>query len=460
MRPRAGTSLHDELNALKSETHPYKRAKRFEVFLGHLLETDSLRVTHDPKTAKPRQTDLVASGDGDFFLVEAKWTKKKTGIDDIAQVRHRLSLVPSDMFACVFSIGGFSQTAVEEVRRDKSRQIYLFNENEMRAIVTGSPTFQELLAKKKEFFRIRGSVFLLDEVLPDAPAYALRDEPDVFQVGGSPVPWLRNQTGLNEIIFSTELLDFSGTHDGSIFSLELRPDIDNLHDLRRTFNVIKNLFGLSGQGPFSIHQSGEGWHGFGLESFLSAAARQQDRYDELNWERYHHSEELGYLDRLEDGGLICITTRQSTGTNDLHSTFLEIYFPGVPIDSSSIRRLCKITRQEGQYLELVRRDPVSSTNGRLGIKVQPVGTIVSIIQGRPTVSGLIAENPFQHDPPPSVDDDEFATMLTLLRECRYLVCSLRDWHNPGRLMDTYRLSSIEACWIEHFCAFHIVCNWD
>jgi hypothetical protein len=458
---RSRVSFLEELNAVKSEKDPYKRAKRFEVFLVRLLEAESLKVEHNPKTAKPRQTDLVAVSDDDFFLIEAKWTKRKTGIDDIVQVRDRLKRVPASMFACVFSIGGFSKLAIKEVEQDRSREIYLFNETELRAMVSGRISFQELLAEKKKCFRVHGCVSLLEEELThDASMYRLRDSPDVFQVGKKLLPWLRNRTGFNEIIFSTEFLDFSGRYSGSAFSLQLQPDIDNLHDLRRTLNAIKNLLGLSGQGPFAIHQSGEGWHGFGLESFLSAAAQQETRYNELNWERYHHSEELGYLDHIEGGGLICITTRQSTGTNDLHSTFLEIYLPGTPVDSSNIRRLCKITKQEGQYLELVRRDLVYSSGRRLGIKVRPVGTVVSTIQGHLSVSGLIVENPFLHTPLPTVDDDQFEATLNLLRESQCLICSLRDWHNPGKLMKTYRLLSIEACWIEHFCAFHLVCNWD
>jgi hypothetical protein len=453
-------SLQDEFKALKSEKNSYKRARRFEVFLARLLEKEALKVTHNPRTAKPRQTDLVACGDQGFFLVEAKWTKKKFGIDDVVQVRDRLMRVPTDVFACVFSISGFSEPAVKEVSQNKSREIHLFNQIELRGMVEGGLSFQELLGKKREWLRVHGSAFLLESVPSSAPLHQLRSEPDVFEIGGTTLPWLRSRTGHNDILFSNELLDFSRRRQGSTFSLELQPKIDSLNDLQRILNRIQGLFGLSGQGAFSIHQSGEGWFGFGLESFISAAGHQKIRYNELGWESYHHSEQLAYLDRIENGGLICVTSQQSTGTNYLHSTFLEIYFPGMPVDTSNVRQLCKITRDEDAHLELVGDSPLHTCRGPLRIKVQPVGTIVSNSHGASFVSGLVIKNPFLNDALPSVDDDECGRVLGWIRESQFLLCALRDWHNTVRLMDTYRLTSVEACWIERFCAFYLVCDWD
>jgi hypothetical protein len=457
---RSRGSLHEELNGLQQEKNPYKRAKGFEVFLVRLLEKESLRVTRDPRAANPRQTDLAAEGDMGSFLVEAKWTKKKIGVADISQVRDRLGRVPLDMFACVFSVGGFSEPARHDVCRDKSRGIYLFNDVEIRGIVEGSLTFQELLDHKKTWLRIHSSAFLFDEVPAPSNADQLRSEPDIFQISGAYTRLLRNRTLSNDIVFSNEFLDFTRRHAGSVFSLQLQPSIDNLHDLKRLLNLLQGWFGLSGQGPFSIRQSGTGWFGYGMELFLSAIEQRQERYDELKWESYHHSEELAYLDSLGDGGLIGITSRQSTGTNYLHSTFLEIYFPGMPVDMSNVRRLCRATRNEEAHLELVGTNPLYTCSERLGIEVHPVGTIVSNCHGHQSVSGLVVKNPFLNKPIPSIEEEEFSRFVHLIHDSEFLLCSLRDWHNPGTLMKTYRLTSLEACWIEHFCVFHLLCDWD
>lgn len=331
----------------------------------------------------------------------------------------------------------------------------------MRGIVEGSLTFQELLDKKKECLRIHSVAFLSEDVPLPAEDYRLRSEPDLFQIGEAPSRWLRNRTGHNDIVFSNEVLDLSGRHSNSVFSLQLDPDIDNLHELKRFLNLLQGWFRLSGQGSFSIHQSGTGWFGYGLESFLSAIAHQQSRYDELRWERYHHSEELAYLDRLEGGGLIGVTSRQSTGTNYLHSTHLEIYFPGTPVDMSNVRRLCNATGNEEAHLELIAENPVYTCRKRLAINVRPVGTIVSNWRGDRAVSGLVVEKPFpNHLIQRRIDEDEFARFTHLIRESQFLLCGLRDWHNPGILMKTYRLTSFEACQIENFSAFHLLCDWD
>jgi hypothetical protein len=261
-------------------------------------------------------------------------------------------------------MSGFSEPAIKEICSRKDREIHLFNRIELQGMVDGRLSFRELLKKKREWLRMHGSPFLLESIPSSVPPFQLRCEPDVFEIGGSLAPWLRIRTGSNDLIFSNELLDFSGRQLHSTFSLELQPRAEGLHDLRRLLNVVQNLFGLSGQGPFSISQSGEGWFGYGLNSFLSAAEQQQKRYDELNWQRYH-SEQLAYLDRLETGGMICVKSQQSTGTGrgHLHSTFLEMYLPGMPVDSLHIRELCKIVRNEDACLEFVKDNPVFESAG-------------------------------------------------------------------------------------------------
>jgi Restriction endonuclease len=453
--------LHDELCELEKETSAGRRGRRFEVFLVHLLEKESFSVVHNPKTARPRQTDLVASREKTFFLVEAKCTKRKTGIADITEVRDRLARVPHDMFACVFSLRGFTDSALEEVCRDKGREIYLFNETEIRGLVEGNIAFHKLLEEKKEFFRIHG-LPLLSEVLPVPIRFQIRLEPDVFQVGSEPLTWLRSRTGHNDIIFSNDLLSLNGNFRNSVFSLELHPSVETIRDLKRVYGLLQNWIPISGQGSFSIHQSGEGWFGFGFESFLSAIVHQEKRYKELNWETYHHSEELAYFDRLENGGVICLTSRQGTGSGQsyLHSTHLEIYFPGIPVDGSSVRRLSEAMKDTEARFELVGDNPVKSCRLSNAIEVQPVRAIVSNWHGERSVSGIVVKNPLVRTTVPEDNRDDFASFWGLIAKSEFLFCSLRHWHGSSALMKNYRLTAIEACWIERFCTFHILCDWN
>jgi hypothetical protein len=43
-------NIYDELSRLDRERNPGKRARQFEVFLVHLLEKESFKVIHNPKT--------------------------------------------------------------------------------------------------------------------------------------------------------------------------------------------------------------------------------------------------------------------------------------------------------------------------------------------------------------------------------------------------------------------------
>src|SRR5579864_1163760 len=452
-------NLQDEWNRLENEKDSGKRARQFEIFLLHLLERDSFKVTHNPKAARPRQTDLVARRNQTYFLVEVKWTRRKTSISDIAQLRDRLLRVPADLFACIFSVSGFSESAVQEVCRDKNREIYLFNKTEMQAMVESSLSFQELLDEKRKYLKTHGVAFLC-ETVPTVGEYHLRTEPDLFRIGEQSFAWFRSRTGHNDIIFSNELLDCTGRFSNSVFSLQLHPHLDSLHDLKRLFNRLQNWFGLSAQGSFSIHQGGEGWFGFGFESFFSAVGGQGMRYKELNWNSYHHSEELAYLDRTENGALLCVTSRQSTIESYLHSTHLEIYFPGIPVDLSNVRRLCDFTRNEEAEIELVDRNPVHEVHLNMPLEVKPVAPIVSNWHRDRACSGLVIKNPLLDESISLKGEDDFAKVSHLIRESEFWFCALRNWHNPGILMKRYRLISIQVCSIERFSAFHVLCDWD
>lgn len=297
----------------------------------------------------------------------------------------------------------------------------------MQAMVDGSLSFQELLEQKKKYFKTHGIAFFWEE-LPEGPESHLRSEPDVFQVSEEPLIWLRSRTGHNDIIFSNELLDCTGRFNNSVFSLQLHPHLDSIHELKRLFNRLQDWLGLSGQGSFSIHQSGEGWFGSGFESFFAAVCSQEKRYQELNWQTYHHSEELAYLDRTDSGGLVCVTSRQSTKESYLHSTHLEIYFPGLPVDLSNVRRLCEFTRNEEAHIELIKGNPVEEIQLRRPMQIKPVAAIVSNWHGDRSCSGLVVENPL-HDRTIDSDGDDLIKISYLIRDSQLWFCALRDWHN-------------------------------
>jgi hypothetical protein len=177
-------SLLEELGELERDGNPYRRGRRFETFLAHLLEEEAFNVTRNPETASPRQTDLFASNEQVSFMVEAKWTKKRTGLREISEVRDRLRRVPTDVFACVFSIAGFSDGALQNVSQERNQEICLFNKIEIRGIADGSLSFHELLGEKRDWLRTRGTPILYEDV-PDQATLHLRSEPTFSKLARS-----------------------------------------------------------------------------------------------------------------------------------------------------------------------------------------------------------------------------------------------------------------------------------
>jgi hypothetical protein len=126
-----------------------------------------------------------------------------------------------------------------------------------------------------------------------------------------------------------------------------------------------------------------------------------------------------------------------------------------------VRTFSGSSHQEA-HPELVGESPLHAHTGSERLAIEGTSRRHNSIEcnGDQAGSGLVIKNPFLNKPTPSIGEDGFSRFIRLIRESKLLLCALRDWHNPGTLLKTYRLTSIEACWIEHFCAFHLLCDWD
>jgi hypothetical protein len=214
-------------------------------------------------------------------------------------------------------------------------------------------------------------------------------------------------------------------------------------------------------GSFAIHQRDAGWYGLGIEAFLSAVKNWGARYAELKWSSYHHSEELAYFDRLDEGGLMCLTSRQRLGEHVyLHSSHVEVFFSGIPVDMSAIRRLCELVQNRGAKLENVGRNPVETLRFHRGIPVEAVGTIVCESDGTQWVSGLVVKNPFLGKKQLPRENSSPGEPLNFLSNNEYLLCSMKQWHVLEDQRVKYEIRYAEACWIENIPVLHVACDWS
>lgn len=70
-------NLPQQLAELDKLRNPHRLGALFEPFVAQILEEEGYSVSRNPKTAQPRQTDLVAIREEQTFLIEAKWLRKK-----------------------------------------------------------------------------------------------------------------------------------------------------------------------------------------------------------------------------------------------------------------------------------------------------------------------------------------------------------------------------------------------
>lgn len=453
-------SLYQRLRELDDMRNPHRRGRLFEPFISQILEEEGFNVSLNPKSATPRQTDLFASREGQSFLVDAKWLRNPAHVGHVSAVRERLRKCPPDMFGCMFSMSGYTASAIQEVCRDRSPEILLFRENEIRGIASSAMTFEELLTRKKEEIR-RGSVAWFSDEAPDRTKTShLCAESKVIQINKQTRAWAFSGTRDHDVLFALEILDLSGMHQNSVFSLHLRLDIYTLADLHRLIRILKKHLDLEGIDSFAIRQRNAGWHGLGDEEFLSSVQNWRSRYNELGWSSYHHSEELAYFDRLSDGGLMCLTSRQRVGEQAyLHSSYLEVLLSGVPVDTSAIRRLCELTKNPDAKLENVDKNPVENIQFHPPIPVETIGTIVCEDDDEKLVTGLVAKNPFFGEGVPVKEGQRLGDPLRFLSESEYLLCSMSQWHGADDRKYEHVIRYAEACWIGHVPVLHIACDW-
>jgi hypothetical protein len=134
------------------------RGPAFEKVLGERLTADGFTVHFNPKTARPRQTDLLAIHESEHFLIEAKWRKRSIDVADVDSLRMRLNRLPSDIVGCIFNMSDYGSGAIEQVESDRTREILLFNAAEINSIFADRLDVHELIRRKRETLRIEGQV--------------------------------------------------------------------------------------------------------------------------------------------------------------------------------------------------------------------------------------------------------------------------------------------------------------
>ena len=150
-----------------------------------------------------------------------------------------------------------------------------------------------------------------------------------------------------------------------------------------------------------------------------------------------------------------LTARHRLGTRRasfLHDSELAIQLPGVPVDSTPFLDLCRYTGNEWAQFEYIARRLTFQRRLKTPIALDAVGVVVSTLgRGRAedrlerVITGVIAQNPFfpGRSLPVELQCDESAA-LEGFSDTSLLLCSVRDWHDEGDVVDRYMLEGFEV----------------
>jgi predicted helicase len=197
---------HQKLDKISKIHNSQKRGRAFEKFLANLFRKADFKIHENPKGAKPRRSDLMAIDDDDkYLLIEAKHQKRKIDVADIDNVRSRLRRVPGEILGAIFSVSNFTSSAIREVEADRTREILLFNQQEIDRLVAGESTLQNLIQRKKESLRISGTVWFFQR--PQHTRHLLRDTTQRFQIGSKRSSSIKLQAGYTRLLFSQNIPD-------------------------------------------------------------------------------------------------------------------------------------------------------------------------------------------------------------------------------------------------------------
>lgn len=430
-------TLQRDFEALLKVENAPKRGRSFELLTARKLEAEGFRVYRNSKAAAPRQTDILASNDGRYFLIEVKWRRKPTDVSDIAALKDRLSRLQHGVIGCIFSMNRYSRAAITEVEQHRQYPILLFDAKEVNDIFADRVRVTDLLEQKQHFLLVDATVYFHDPVrATEGPT--LPPSPRAFLVDSRRDQIIGSKAAMHDVCFVSEIPGISHVNRTE-HVLTLRPSLRDIRDLESYLQELDRIIGLSPSAAFAIHQRSYQWFGFGCADFMDAVTSWRDRYDKAALTNCHHSEELAYFD-FSDGRLIALTSRQrvSDEREFLHSSELEIWLPGVPVESKPYQELCRLSDEPNAHFmqsPFFAYQEVHFEGPRILLK--PRATIVTQEEDAEWVSGLVVDNPFRRRRPKVGRLHE--SFRRALPASDILLCHLADWHLLGDVVDHYYL---------------------
>lgn len=446
-----------------------KRGHELEQLIGDVFRALHFDVKLNPGTARPRQTDVLASKPGEVYLVECKWRADKANIDDLDTLRSRLRRTDGAVVGILVSYNGFSGSVLFDVEHHRDQPILLISGNELRSVVSRIKALPDLLWRKREALLADGRV-LLDEpprrrqqprrrVVSLPSSYLSITTPtgsdcrQIFECAGS----------FGRTLFAHELETLDWSHSSGFgVALDVRPEIRDEHGVLDLLDKLANLGWVTRDATWSIHQMTRTWHGMGAAEFAAELPAWRERAKTPD---AHHSEEICYFDRC-DGGFYSFTVVLSAHPiRQALAPSFSFQLQGIPLDNGPLLQLCRSAGiHDGVYFRPRTEPALISYRDRASLvgDVKPVRFLATPAEADEPFDwwavGVVIENPF-YRADGKLGEEFLPEMPALIRENEYLLCALRHYHPLDGRKLSYDLVRMEGTSTSDISIYRPLVDW-
>lgn len=446
-----------EFQRLRESSDQHARGRAFEKLVGKLLRAGHLKVVPNPGTARPRQSDLLATSTSEAYLVETKWQRAPVAAGQIDSLLSRLRRTEGRVIGVFVSVSGFTREARNVVANGRDRPILLVEGGEFEDILSWDQDLIGLLRRKREELLVRGKLTArgLKMRRPRKAAideFASSESRFHFPVGESQA-WIPGSGHYGHFTFALDLVDIDWVAAGGAgVSLDISVPVEGQEGLIELIRYLTEVGWAHEGGQWSIEQSGTTWHGIGGKPVVDALTGWKSRYRSLG--EVHHTEVLCYYDTCTDGYYTLKADIEAGGRRTVWQCDLSFQLSGIPLDAEPFHQLASTFHVKRplhfrpRTEKSVERSHISST--RRPVLIQPLALIVrpdELKDGeepRQWVVGIVTSNPYQGRMgsaagrpeawPPTLDDSDI------------LICRLGSWHYVDDRPTSYFLLRCDSSW--------------
>jgi hypothetical protein len=434
----SGTPLEREWRRLQGLVDAQRRGYSFQDFVGGLFKRRHFKVDSSPATARPRQTDLLATRGNDAYLIETKWRKSKANINDVDSLFSRLDAVPHAVIGVLVSHSGFTASAVERVEQRSERPVLLIAGEELEQVVRWDEDITRVLSRKKALLLVHRKAF----TLPSRRSHSVGSPSSGELLTASAKFVFPNGAGADQVFglgtfgqftFAQELPDIDwDAGEGYGVTLDMRIPVYDQDGIISLLRHLSSMGWTTQDASWSIQQSTINWFGFGSREFARAIVNWGNRYRGIST---HHSEEFCYFDKC-DGGFYCLTAKISADeSRAVTYIMLSFQLAGIPLETESFKELARIfdVNHSLYFRQMERKSLLKALNppDAYRLPLEPVAFIVEndniFGDTRDWVRGIVARNPF-YSPNSTLAERQPDWLPEYTFDSELMICGLRSWH--------------------------------